>query len=385
MSGQYDFLPRLLYYASLVFAILGRYQRWLVMGALASALSYAGSTAIHAMALITSRRPVVDLDILAAWGVLSTGCLAFAALVHWSRALRESGARLVLILWGVLVATGCIFGHVELMNIHSDAEPACRSASGALLTRPYELVNPLFNCTYKCFGHKSPMRDPSEIIAIPTNHLLGTYANLGLILVAPVLAAAHKTLALNVYPHTPSQECTRLAMIYINSSINTRLSQSLYNSASSSWYGGYIILFQYIRKARSKTHKKNLLVAMVVYSWMILDLLLDLSTPPMFITNIVVNELNLMRTKLPNEEGIASVGQWAPVVAASLVIIASLINKGLKMHGARKLPKDIPPEFAEQHGWSSKKQEDQESGVAEFQHRGSLKMPARLHPRPPPG
>ncbi|KAK2787251.1 hypothetical protein FQN52_007340 [Onygenales sp. PD_12] len=134
MSGQYSFLLRLLYYASLVFAILGRYQRWLAMGALASALSYAGSTAIHAMALIT---PLV---------------------------LRIAG------IWG------------------------------------------------------------------------------------------------------------------------------------------NIILFQYICEAKFKVHKKNLVVVMIVYSWMILDLLLDLSTPPVFIAKIVANELNLMITKLPNQEGIASVG-----------------------------------------------------------------------------
>ncbi|KAK2748627.1 hypothetical protein FQN55_004180 [Onygenales sp. PD_40] len=181
MGGQYGFLPRLLYYAALVFVILGQYQQWLVMGALASALSYAGSTAIHAMAPITSRRLAFDLDILGAWVVLGTGCLAFAAL--------------------------------------------------------------------------------------------------------------------------------------------------------------------YICEAKFKVHKKNLVVVMIVYSWMILDLLLDQSTPPVFIAKIVANELNLMITKLPNQEGIASVGQWAPVVAASLVIIASLIKKGLKMHGAGKFPKDIPPEL----------------------------------------
>ncbi|KAK2788147.1 hypothetical protein FQN53_004032 [Emmonsiellopsis sp. PD_33] len=157
MSGQYSFLLRLLYYASLVFAILGRYQRWLAMGALASALSYAGSTAIHAMALITSRRPVFDPDILAARAVLSTGCLA-------PLVLRIAG------IWG------------------------------------------------------------------------------------------------------------------------------------------NIILFQYICEAKFKVHKKNLVVVMIVYSWMILDLLLDLSTPPVFIAKIVANELNLMITKLPNQEGIASVG-----------------------------------------------------------------------------
>lgn len=73
ISGQYGFLSRLLYYGSLVFAIIGRTHKWLVLGALASALAFAGSTAIHMLTLVTSKTPAFDLDILAAWSILTTG------------------------------------------------------------------------------------------------------------------------------------------------------------------------------------------------------------------------------------------------------------------------------------------------------------------------
>ncbi|OJD13126.1 hypothetical protein AJ78_06387 [Emergomyces pasteurianus Ep9510] len=313
ISGQYGFLPRLLYYASLTFAILGRYQRWLVIGALASALSYAGSTAIHAMALVSSRKPVFDLDILAACAVLSTGCMAFVSLVHWSRAMRQSEARLVLVMWGVLVGIGCLFCRAELFDIRSDAEPACRSGSGMLLMTPYQTVDPQFsNCTYKCFGTKAPMRDPSKITAIPTTYLSASYANLGTILLVPILAAAYKSIALNMHPHTPSEICTRFVMTQINSSLNVKLSQQ--------------VITQHAQVA----------------------------TPPLFITNIVVNEINLMKTSLPFDEEIASVGQWSPIVAATLVVMASVINKCMRTYGDRKCPKNVPEQLERVQTWPRK-------------------------------
>ncbi|OAX79230.1 hypothetical protein ACJ72_06454 [Emergomyces africanus] len=360
VSGQYGFLPRLLYYASLTLAILGRYQRWLVMGALASALSYAGSTAIHAMALVSSRKPVFDLDILAAWAVLSTGCMAFVGLVHWSRAMRQSEARLVLVLWGMLVGIGCLFCRAELLDIRSDAEPACRSASGILLMAPYQTVDPQFsNCTYKCFGTKTPMRNPSKISAILTTRLLTSYANLGTILVVPILAAAYKSIALNMHPHTPSELCTRFVVTQINSSLNMNLSQQVYNTACSSWYGGYMVLFHYIHRARLHRQRKARIIAMLIYPWLLLELLFDLAAPPLFITNIVVNEINLMKTSLPYDEEVASIGQWSPIVAAALVVMASVINKGTRTYSARKCRKQVPAQLEEVQTWPRKHLEEE--------------------------
>ncbi|WEW57025.1 hypothetical protein PRK78_002484 [Emydomyces testavorans] len=348
ISGQYGLLPRLVYYITLVLGIVGRYQRWLVMGALASALSYAGATAIHMLALPTSRTPVFDLDILAAWAVLTTGCLAFAALVHWSSALRHSEGRIVIILWGALVGIGCITGRSLLLDVHSDAEPACRSSAGDLLTSRSELASPKFNCTYKCFDAKSPMRQTNEVTAIPTNQLLGTYANLGVVLLVPILAAAQKALTFNLTPHTPSQACTSLVMVYVNSSLNLRLSQSTYNAACESWYGGYILLFHYARKARFKLGVKKRLVTLIVFPLIFLDLLFDLTAAPLFIANIIFNELNLLKTDLPMEEGYSSVGQWSPIVSAVLVLIASLINRFVSWWKTKKqLGKRPPPEKEE--------------------------------------
>src|ERR1700754_2001180 len=93
ISGSYGLLPRLLYYVTLVFAIFGRRTEWLIIGALVSALTYAGTTAIHIFALVASKSPVFDLDIMAAWAVLSTGALAYIGIIHWSTTLRDSRAK----------------------------------------------------------------------------------------------------------------------------------------------------------------------------------------------------------------------------------------------------------------------------------------------------
>lgn len=100
ISGSYGLLPRLLYYVTLVFAIFGRSQEWLIIGALVSALTYAGTASIHMMALVSSKRGVFDLDIMAAWAVLSTGALGYIGMIHWSSTLRYSNAKWIMICWG---------------------------------------------------------------------------------------------------------------------------------------------------------------------------------------------------------------------------------------------------------------------------------------------
>lgn len=70
ISGQYGFLPRLLYYCLLLFAVLNRKQVWLIAGALASALTYSGTAAIHAF-VIAKSLPLQDLDCYGIYPIVS--------------------------------------------------------------------------------------------------------------------------------------------------------------------------------------------------------------------------------------------------------------------------------------------------------------------------
>ena len=53
ISGNYGFLPRLLYYVLLIFALILRKHTWLSPAALGVAMTYAATSCVHAFALLT--------------------------------------------------------------------------------------------------------------------------------------------------------------------------------------------------------------------------------------------------------------------------------------------------------------------------------------------
>ncbi len=343
ISGAYGLLPRLLYYATLVLAIFGRSQEWLVIGALASALTYAGTAAIHTMTLCTSRQTVFDLDISGAWAILSTGALAYITLINWSTTLRNSRARIVMVCWGVLVGVALIFSRSELFDTQlSPGEPACHSSGGLLLSKPYQLVDSSFNCTYKCFSTTKPLREQSETVAIRREILSGEYSHLSLGLIGPVMFAAYAAITFDAREHSPSQLYTRLVMSYLNPKHHAEITKSIYKAASESWYGGYFALFSYVHRERWSIRK--CILSFLAVPWFALGLALDLLCIPLLMTNIILNELNLIGAHLPTNESPFAVGQWGPIVSSLLIVIAAIINRALEIRESRKTARDIPRE-----------------------------------------
>src|SRR5216117_1309916 len=105
MSGTYDFLQRLLFYLLLLFAALTSRQRWLVFGALASAMSYSGAATIHALVLVIQPPAVVDMDIYGIFAVTSSGIMFLAPLLNWSTTLLsvEKRRRYIVMFWGAMM------------------------------------------------------------------------------------------------------------------------------------------------------------------------------------------------------------------------------------------------------------------------------------------
>jgi hypothetical protein len=102
-----------------------------------------------------------------------------------------------------------------------------------------------------------------------------------------------------------------------------------------------LVLVQYMH--RQPWSRLHIFHALFVYPWLVIELLLDVLTPPMFITNVILNELNLQGQNLPTNEQAYAIGQWSPVVSTLLVIIASAVVKGLEIwENRRKI--DIPRE-----------------------------------------
>ncbi|KAK4947989.1 hypothetical protein LTR10_013042 [Elasticomyces elasticus] len=326
ISGAYGLLPRILYYVTLIFAIFGRSKEWLIIGALVSALTYAGTTAIHMMALVRNRTGVFDLDIVAAWAVLSTGALAYIGIIHWSSTLRNSRARVVMVIWGFLIA--------------------CYSSRGKLLEQPIELISPEFNCTYKCFSVSRPMRHRYEIQVIPHQYLANQYTKLAFVLVGPIQFAAYAAISIDSFEHTPSVMCLRYIMSrLIQPRYPDKLTNVVYKASMETWYGGYFALLGYIRRVKWSWMK--FWWASFLIPWLTISFLIDVTCLPLMITNIVLNEVTLLAGNLPTNESSMAIGQWGPVVAAALVVIAACINKGLEMRERRQKLKEL-----EAHGAS---------------------------------
>lgn len=57
VSGQFTTLQRILYYLLMVFAIVARSHKWLVVGALAAAMTYSGIAAIYGIAAAAQGSP----------------------------------------------------------------------------------------------------------------------------------------------------------------------------------------------------------------------------------------------------------------------------------------------------------------------------------------
>ncbi|KAI9671180.1 MAG: hypothetical protein M1817_003687 [Caeruleum heppii] len=92
VSGNYGLLPRILYYCTLVFALLAHNHLWLVAGALASSLTYSGVAAIHACLLVWQGQGLGEMDLDALTAILIPACLITVPLLNWSSTLRKLGA-----------------------------------------------------------------------------------------------------------------------------------------------------------------------------------------------------------------------------------------------------------------------------------------------------
>ncbi|MCJ1378335.1 hypothetical protein MMC17_001432 [Xylographa soralifera] len=127
LSGNYGRLPRILFYITLVFALLARTHQWLIAGALAAALTYSGTAAIHACMLIWRGPTNGETDYWALLAILSTSCILTVPLINWSSTLRTLGAkrdkydsasRTIIIYWGFLVAVGFLCCFVAIWDNH---------------------------------------------------------------------------------------------------------------------------------------------------------------------------------------------------------------------------------------------------------------------------
>lgn len=91
----------------MVFAIAARSYEWLVVGALASGMTYSGIAAIYGIAVAAQRSPrMFERDNVAVWLILMASVLLAIPLLNWSSTIRRLHARTIIIYWTIFIAIG---------------------------------------------------------------------------------------------------------------------------------------------------------------------------------------------------------------------------------------------------------------------------------------
>ena len=120
ISGQYGFLPRLLYYVLLIFCLFLRRHLWLSTAALGAAMTYAATASVHAFALLLRFKyelpsftnldwislppdKLGDLDLQAIFPILVAGSIMLTPILSFSTTVRKHQAHYVVIFWGILI------------------------------------------------------------------------------------------------------------------------------------------------------------------------------------------------------------------------------------------------------------------------------------------
>jgi hypothetical protein len=287
------------------------------------------------MALVSSKSDIFDLDVVGCWAILSTGGIAYIVMVHWSSTLRNSRARMVMVMWGFLIGIALLFSRSTLIDTPlSNGEPACYSNTGILLQYPIQRIDPQFNCTYHCFSAHKPLRNPSEIIAIPRHVVSNSYSRLALVSVGPIMFAAYSAISWDSREHSPSQMLTRFVMSRLDPKHHEAILKHIFHASQEQWYGGYIALFTYTRRMRWTALKLWLCLGCI--PWFGVTLFVDVFCIPLLLINVVLNELNLLGSGFPLNEANKAIGQWGPIIGSLLVVYAACVNRGIEEWEARK-------------------------------------------------
>lgn len=157
ISGQYGFMPRLLYYLLLIFCLLLRKQLWLSTAALGAAMTYAATASIHAFALLLRYKyekpsfmnlnwiylppdTVGDLDLQAIFPILVAGSIMLTPILNFSTTVRNNEAHFVVVIWGILIFCALIPTFVVVIK---GATPSI-----ALSQVSTCILNATMGCTY---------------------------------------------------------------------------------------------------------------------------------------------------------------------------------------------------------------------------------------------
>ncbi|CZR67499.1 uncharacterized protein PAC_17398 [Phialocephala subalpina] len=338
ISGQYGTLPRCLYYALPLFAVLARGTPWLVAGALASTLKYSGTAAIHAMGIAGYKPEQIsgEEDAIALWTILSS-CCTRSSTIH-----KRLDARRIILCWYPLASVGffCAFagifyGWMEPIIPAFDwsyCDPqrpvyfseVVQSSSTDYPLDPLVFVDLSFisryNCTNPCSSlgveHKTQFRVRDDLKLLSYTQTYGNYHSKRI----STWVGDEIQTALLTLPIVVCQGLYTLLMIF---KYNTKSPREVRNKVFRFLAGieklrimpGTILLPIWRKHVSQAFALLIYLIAIIVFVF----------CAPMYTLNIVTMELAL--TTFSESEQPWFVGQWSPIAATGLVLLAAYINK----------------------------------------------------------
>ncbi|KAK3173667.1 hypothetical protein OEA41_006999 [Lepraria neglecta] len=407
MTGTYSFLARLLYYCTLVFSLFSRAHLWLVAGALASALVYSGSAAVHACLLVwRGPNPYIESDSWALYAILNSACLVTVPLLNWSGTLRrlgqkagsikdpkalktngDVGTRTIVIYWAFLVLIGfiCIWQQTEYGDADDNTEypdmskVICSPGTNASMflspngTFHRRAIDTNFiqdnGCTDPCnqiTNLPSIFRSQNELVLLPhAQALLWNQTIPG-----PKYAKAERLMAIeneNLYINFWTLPFIVLQG-FITAFFGRRDPREIRDLI-------YITLFM----EHPISHKpyvmriQDIMVRIFAGLNYLIACAVVIFCAPYFIISVISQEFQ-MWDEQPDSEKPYMVGQWSPWVYTALVLLAALIARyhdrvvRLIAKGCRSVGSGLKSCFSHGH---EQKEPEPEHGAAEINNENS--------------
>lgn len=358
-KGAYGFLPRLLYYCTLVFSLFSRAHLWLVAGALATALTYSGGAAIHACLLVwRGPNPYVENDSWVLYTILNSACLVTVPLLNWSGTLRrlgqkaasmkdrkaletnsDVGTRTIVIYWAFLILIGyiCIwqqttFGAGDDNTEYPDmSRVMCRPGTNASEfvnangTFHRRAIDALFiqdnGCTDPCnlVNIPSIFRNQNELVLLPHSEALmwnSTLSSPKYERAERLMTAENKAFSINYYS---------LPFILVQGFI-----VALFGRRDPREIRDAIYMNLFMKRHQSTRRSLLRIQEGLVRSLAALNYLIACAVvifcAPLFIISIVAQELQIWQQQ-PEAELPYQIGQWFVWAYAALIITAALIAR----------------------------------------------------------
>ena len=343
-----------MFYCVIVFGLLTSRLEWLTAGALAAALTYSGSAAIHGCLLVWRGPAYGELDLYPLLAILSTSCLITVPLINWSSTLRRlgsrdgdnSGARTIIIYWGLLVLVGLITVVVTFWNQtyygsnFSTLNPLTCNPPDAQMnyTAGQNLSSHGFSVNTEWI-HQNRCADPcqsSSFLWSPT--IFRSYSQLQLL-------TATEVVLLNSYMAVPSTFSGFFTFFYAYGLFGTIVGSFVFLEGIWALCFGRKtprqardIVYSFIvnlsndavaissqidgTAGRSIQRRAAKYIAIFAYFWAVIATVLSAL---LFLANVIIMELVL--AYLPQSESAINVGAWSPWTNTGLVVFAAFVGK----------------------------------------------------------